>query len=265
MRVRLDKRRAQNFMPSKARLLEDHQVHVWFRSLDSADVDAVTVLAYLSPDEKQRAERYHYDQHRNEFILSRGTLRLALSSYTGISPELLSFEYSKHGKPSFAATHEARRLQFNLSHTHGMMLLAVVRNRRIGVDIEKIRSDFNVRQIAERFFSLQEQSVLRTVPDEQQYQAFFRCWTRKEAYIKAKGEGMSIPLRDFDVSLDRDSAVLQGTRPDESEARKWKMFDLQIAPDYAATAVIEADSGADLEVRVGEFQNLQPTPWLADL
>jgi 4'-phosphopantetheinyl transferase len=242
-------------MDLNPRPLEDREVHIWFRSLDSAGVEAPAVLPYLSADERQRAQRFHYDQHRNEFILSRGTLRLVLASYLGESPDQLRFEYARHGKPALAEAYSAHRLSFNLSHTYGMMLLAVVRQRSIGVDIEKIRCDFDVRQIAERFFSAPEQSGLRNVRDEEQHEVFFRCWTRKEAYIKAKGEGLSLPLRDFDVSLEPDSAALVATRPDENEARHWRMLNLQIAPGYAAAAAIAADSACEFAVRVEEVRN----------
>jgi 4'-phosphopantetheinyl transferase len=243
-------------MPWNARLLKDREVQVWFRNLDSAGAEASRVLPYLSPDEKQRAERFHFDQHRNEFILSRGTLRLVLASYLDSSPESLSFEYSKHGKPSLTEAYAAQKLSFNLSHTAGMMLLAVVRERRIGVDVERIRSDFNVLEIAERFFSPQEQSRLRNFPKQAQHEAFFRCWTRKEAYIKAKGEGLSIPLRAFEVSLDPDTATLVATRPDETEARKWKMLNVPMSSHYAAATVVEADRSSDFEIRLQEVQDL---------
>ena len=243
-------------MDSNPRPLDDREVHIWFRSLDTAGVDAPAVLPCLSADECQRAQRFHYDQHRNEFILSRGTLRLVLASYLGEPPGRLRFEYAEQGKPALAKAHSEHRLSFNLSHTYGMMLLAVVRQRSVGVDIEKIRSDFNVREIAERFFSVAEQSGLRRLPEEEQYEVFFRCWTRKEAYIKATGEGLSLPLRDFDVSLDADSAALVATRPDENEAQHWKMLNLRIAPGYAAAAAIAADNASEFAVRVEEVRNL---------
>ncbi len=255
MRSRLTGGPHEPYMPSNRRVSDDHEIHVWYKGLDSASSEAPRVLPYLSPDEKQRADRFHFDQHRNEFILSRGTLRVVLASYLGSSPESLSFEYSKHGKPALSEAYAAQKLNFNLSHTAGMMLLGVVRERRIGVDIEKIRSEFNVLEIAERFFSPQEQHGLRELATISQYDVFFRCWTRKEAYIKAKGEGLSIPLRDFDVSLDPDHATLVATRPDETEARKWKMWNLPIAPQYAAAAVVEADTSSDFEIAVQEVQD----------
>ena len=179
-----------------------------------------------------------------------------LASYLGSSPEALSFDYSKYGKPALSDMYAAQKLNFNLSHTAGMMLLAVARERRIGVDVEKIRSDFNVLEIAERFFSPQEQSRLRNIPEISQYDVFFGCWTRKEAYIKAKGEGLSIPLRDFDVSLDPESATLLATRPDETEARKWKMLNVPITSHYAAAVVVEGDSSSVFDMTVQEVQDL---------
>ncbi len=182
---------------------------IWHWPLDVSALEVADLKKVLSPDEMERAERYRFDQHRNEFILTRAVLRIVLASYTAQSPESLSFDYSAQGKP--ALKNGPPDLRFNVSHTEGLAVLALVREREIGVKLSG---------------------------DELQ-RAFFRCWTRKEAYIKAKGEGLSIPLHAFDVSLEEDQpAALVGTRPDPTEAGRWTLYDLSVGQGYAAALTV---------------------------
>ena len=136
-------------------------------------------------------------------------------------------------------------LDFNLSHSAGIVLLAFARRRRIGIDIEAVRRDFSTTEIAERFFSPAERTALRQLPHGQRHQAFFRCWTRKEAFIKALGEGLSHPLDQFDVNLaPGEPAVLLATRPDATEAGRWALWNVPTAGNYAAALAIERKTGA---------------------
>jgi len=134
----------------------------------------------------------------------------------------------------------ARSLRFNLSHSHGLALVAVTRGREIGVDIEWVRPGMSDERIAERFFSTGEVRALRKLPERLQDEAFFNCWTRKEAYIKAKGEGLSMPLSDFEVSLrPEESAALLSTKRDPQEASRWLICELFPAPGFVAALVVE--------------------------
>jgi 4'-phosphopantetheinyl transferase len=206
---------------------------VWHWPLDVSALDVRDLRKVLSPDERERAERYRFDQHRNEFILTRAVLRMVLASYTAQSPENLSFDYSAQGKP--ALSNGPSDLRFNVSHTEGLAVLALVREREIGVDAEKIRPQPDAQKLAKRFFSLLEQRFLERLSGDELQRAFFRCWTRKEAYIKAKGEGLSIPLHAFDVSLEDDQpAALVGTRPDPTEAGRWTLYNLSLGQGYSA-------------------------------
>jgi 4'-phosphopantetheinyl transferase len=206
---------------------------VWHWPLDVSALDVRDLRKVLSPDERERAERYRFDQHRNEFILTRAVLRMVLASYTAQSPENLSFDYSAQGKP--ALSNGPPDLRFNVSHTEGLAVLALVREREIGVDAEKIRPQPDAQKLAKRFFSLLEQRFLERLSGDELQRAFFRCWTRKEAYIKAKGEGLSIPLHAFDVSLEDDQpAALVGTRPDPTEAGRWTLYNLSVGQGYSA-------------------------------
>jgi 4'-phosphopantetheinyl transferase len=151
------------------------------------------------------------------------------------APESLSFSYSTYGKPALAPEPGADAIRFNLSHSHGTALYAVIRDREIGVDLEFVRGDLEAEQIAERFFSHREIVALRALPLGLRKYAFFLCWTRKEAYIKARGEGLSIPLDQFDVSLiPEEPAALLSIQPDTDEALRWSLRNLTPAAGYAA-------------------------------
>jgi 4'-phosphopantetheinyl transferase len=210
---------------------------IWHWPLDVSALEVADLKKVLSPDEMERAERYRFDQHRNEFILTRAVLRIVLASYTAQSPESLSFDYSAQGKP--ALKNGPPDLRFNVSHTEGLAVLALVREREIGVDAERIRPQPDAQKLAKRFFSAREQLFLGKLSGDELQRAFFRCWTRKEAYIKAKGEGLSIPLHAFDVSLEEDQpAALVGTRPDPTEAGRWTLYDLSVGQGYAAALTV---------------------------
>ncbi len=222
---------------SAASPLADHQVHIWVLRLDE-NQPTQSLGDSLSPDELTRASRFRFDKHRDQYVLTRGTLRSLLAGYLGIPAKEISFEYSKYDKPSLA---QAQNLDFNLSHTEGMAIFGFTRGHRIGVDIERFRADFRADEIAERFFSLAEREALRKIPEALRHESFFRIWTRKEAYIKALGEGLSHPLHQFDVSLDSRAALL-ATRPDASEAQCWQLENLEIAPEFAAAAAVEIEN-----------------------
>lgn len=217
------------------------EVHVWLAPLPAPAADIPRLSSFLSSDEKDRAERFRLKRHRNTFIFTRGTLRALLANYLGVFPAGLHFAYAAHGKPSLALPQTAPTLAFNLSHTEGMAVFAFARDRRLGIDVEKVRSDFDVEPIAERFFSLAELLALRNVPGEHRHEAFFRCWTCKEAYIKALGEGFSHPLHQFDVSVSHaEPAALLHTRSDPAEAQRWCLRDVPLPAGHVAALAVEA-------------------------
>jgi len=194
----------------------------------------------LSTDECQRAERFYFQRDRRRFTVARGVLRSILSQYLGLAPQQLRFCYGPHGKPALVSTSGPARLHFNVSHSHELALYAITYDRHIGVDVEHIRTDFACEAIAERFFSPPERAVLRCLPPQVKYEAFFNCWTRKEAYIKACGEGLSLPLDQFDVSLAPGvPAALLATRWAPHEAARWTLRDIVPGPGYAAALAVE--------------------------
>jgi len=159
------------------------------------------VLKSLVPDERQRAERFRFERDRRRFIVAHGVLRDILGRYLKCSPAQVSFSYNQYGKPALAQESEAIGLRFNMSHSHEVALYALTRAREVGVDVELLREDFASLEIAERFFSRSEVALLNSLAPELRTDGFFNCWTRKEAYIKALGEGLSHPLDRFAVSL----------------------------------------------------------------
>jgi 4'-phosphopantetheinyl transferase len=217
------------------------EIHIWHQNLARALTEVEALGRLLSPDEMERAQRFRFEANRNEYMVCRGTLRALLGHYVSIPPKELCFEYSEYGRPTLATGSSAADLDFNVSHSGGHALLGFARGRKIGLDIEKIRRDFGTTEIAERFFSEAERSSFRDLPPEQRHEAFFRCWTRKEALIKALGEGLSHPLDQFDVSLAPGvPAELLAARPDAKEAQRWRIWDLQAPTGYAAALVAES-------------------------
>jgi 4'-phosphopantetheinyl transferase len=227
--------------PPKALILGNREVHVWQAALDQSPSQLDSYLRTLSADERARADRFHFQEDREHFIVARGVLRSILGLYLRKAPEFLSFRYTSYGKPALDLGSGGEAIRFNLSHSHKMALYAVARGREVGIDLEFISGSPQAEQIAERFFSSEEISTLRALPPALQRHGFFLCWTRKEAYIKARGEGLSLPLDQFDVSLKPgEPAELLGTRPDPLEARRWSLRNLTIEPSgYGAALAVE--------------------------
>jgi 4'-phosphopantetheinyl transferase len=216
------------------------EVHVWRATLSRATVEVEALKGLLSEDELRRAERFHFPHDRTSFVVARGTLREILSLYAGLPPELLRLGYNAFGKPELVGAPGETRVRFNLSHSGGLALYAVAAGREVGVDIEAVRESVPCEELAERFFSRREAAALLALPAGDRRRAFFECWTRKEAYIKARGEGLSLPLDSFDVSLaPGESAALLATRDDRPGAARWSMRELRAGTGYAAAVAVE--------------------------
>ena len=215
-------------------------VHIWHTDLESQSV-AQRLEPLLSPDELQRANRFRFVEHRRRFIIARGCLRELLGMYLGSAPCEFTFSYSPEGKPSLDVRHRTD-LHFNVSHSGEIAAFGFTLGRNIGIDVELIRRDVDVGEIPKRFFSCAEQEWMSSLQGEAKFQGFFNCWTRKEAYVKAVGKGLSLPLRDFDVSLKPgDPPKLLSTRPDPAVAGRWHMAALDFGSEYAAAVVVEGN------------------------
>lgn len=220
--------------------MENGEVHVWQAHLDLAAPRVAALERLLDADERARAARFRAVEPRARYIASRGLLRALLARYLGTEPHRLAFHCGRHGKPALAAESGASALRFNVSHSDGLALYAVTCGCEIGVDLERVRAEVAVMSIATRFFSQREVAALRALPPPLQTGAFFRGWTRKEAYIKARGSGLAMALDSFDVALAPDQpAALLATRDDPGEVDRWSLHDLTPAPDYAAALAVE--------------------------
>jgi 4'-phosphopantetheinyl transferase len=224
----------------KAPVLSRHEVHAWCAELHQTASYVHDLQQTLDGNERARAERFYFKKDRDHFIVAHGLLRIILSRYLNIEPGDLRFCYSPYGKPMLAREFDGARLRFNLSHSHSLVLYVITRGREVGVDVERIRRDLAYKRIAEGFFSPREVTALHTVPTGRQLGAFFNCWTRKEAYIKARGEGLSLPLDRFDVSLaPGEPATLLSTIGGPHETSRWSLRELDLAPDYVAALAVE--------------------------
>lgn len=224
---------------SEARLAEN-EVHLWRIHLDELAPAESRWRSVLSGDELARANRFHFQRDRQNFTATRALLRIILASYVGCNPATLSFVYSERGRPLLSPTHRDAGLQFNVSHSAARALLAFARSRQVGVDVERLRNNLDCDAVARRYFSPIEQEALAAMEGSELFSGFFRCWTRKEAYVKAQGGGLSLPLRDFDVSMTPgEQNALLATRPNADEAACWSLCDIDAGVGYAAALSVK--------------------------
>lgn len=218
------------------------KIDVWKINLDGAIADH----HMLSAEEHRRAQRFQQPVHANRFRSGRAAMRSILGGYLGAVPSQLYFEENEYGKPFLAGS----ALRFNLSHSEGMALLAVVWDRAIGVDIERVRPSADLLDIAAQYFSAMEYAVVESLPREERVNAFYHYWTWKEAYIKARGEGLSISLDTFAVPYSASPASLVFSKEGPQELERWYFCSIDCDPEYRAALAVERGS---LEIEIKEF------------
>ncbi|HEX8149146.1 MAG TPA: 4'-phosphopantetheinyl transferase superfamily protein [Pyrinomonadaceae bacterium] len=218
--------------PRRLSLARD-EVHVWLIELAQPDAVVEGLARLLAERERERAGRFHFARDRRAFQVAKGATRQILAWYLNAEPRSLSFSEGAYGKPYL----QSCDIRFNLSHSGGLALLAVAREREVGVDVEEVRELEDFAQIAERFFSPAESRKLRGVAGPASATAFFNCWTRKEAFIKAVGEGLSHPLDTFEVTfLPGEEVELRCEAP---ASGRWLLAPLPVPEGYAAALVVE--------------------------
>ncbi len=225
------------------------EAHVWLANADTLQSnDQAKFLDLLNDDERRRADRFKVNPAREQFVASRGLLRIVLGKYLGIEPRQISFRVSTHGKPELL---EDQGLFFNLSHTAGLTAIAVTRLGAIGVDVEQVGRRPVVLDLANRFFSLKEATWVSAQPEDRRSESFFACWTAKEAYIKAHGEGMSIPLGSFAIVPDpgRQRMNLE-VFENPAESYRWFLWRLDLSDDFKGALAVEAQR---CSVRIGSL------------
>jgi 4'-phosphopantetheinyl transferase len=222
-------------IPPRELTLGKNEIHVW-RAFLHAEEDAHGQLeATLSADERARAARFRFDSDRKHFIAARGILRSLLGRYLHERPGEIQFCYGPQGKPALRWQDSNPPVHFNLSHSHDLVLLAFSDTREVGIDLERLRPHFAAEEIAERFFAPPEVAEFRALPAELRVEGFFLCWTRKEAYIKAKSGGLQIPLDSFRVSL----TPGQPERLQSEDCSRWSIRSFEPTPGFVSTLVVE--------------------------
>jgi len=223
--------------------LPSGDIHVWRGALDQPQSRVRRLAELLSDAERARAERYHFEKDKRRYIVSQGQLRAILGRYLDLRPEQVTFCQGHRGKPVLAQRFGVDELCFNMSHSHELALCAVTRGARIGIDVEYVRPVADADQIVERYFAEPEKRAFRSVPPGQRQTAFFNGWTRKEAYLKAIGEGLYHPLDGFAVSLAPGEPerflYIDG---DEHQALQWSLCALNPGPGYIAALAVEGVS-----------------------
>jgi len=239
---------AQTWRPAAPGRLELHagHVHLWRASLQPQPAVLEWLSSFLSPPERLRAARFRFLKDQRRFTAGRGILREILSRYTGRPPSELEFGYGPAGKPFLLNEDGAPSpLEFNLAHSHGMALYGIAFRAAIGVDVERIRDGVEIEKLAARFFTPAEAEALSNLPDPDRRPAFFRAWSRKEAFLKALGQGLRAGLASCEVTLEAgaDDALLS-YRGDSQVPRRWRLQDVQIHPEYCAAVAVAGRSAS---------------------
>jgi 4'-phosphopantetheinyl transferase len=221
-------------------------IDLWTWPLDVEAHECGRLAGFLSEDERERARRFRFDRDRDRYVVARGTLREILAERVAEPPAALRFAYGGHGKP--ALDRPLPSPHFNLSHSRDRAALALCDGAALGLDIEAIRP-FG-EGVAERFFAPGEVAALRALPEHEQVPAFFRCWTRKEAVLKALGDGLARPLAGFEVSLaDEERPPLVSMRGEPGAARDWALVHFVPADGFLGAIALRA-KGAKLDLRL---------------
>ena len=234
-------------------LSHSNEVHVWRVFIGEAMTGIKGLREILSAGEMARARSFHFEKDRNRFVVARGMLRRILGCYLGKKPQDLRFDYTRYGKPFLATAPGTTALYFNLSHSAEIVLYAFSRSGDTGIDTECIRGDIAYKEIAQRFFTPGEINVLEQTTETQQPRLFYQYWTRKEAFLKAVGKGVSFPMEQCDVSM-ADGRVLSPVRllSDANVISCWHVQDIFPADGYAAAIALD---GADWSISCRDY------PW----
>lgn len=225
--------------------LADDEVHIWRLPLSHASCNIRGQRNPLTRDELERANRFHSAEDSNRFIRTRSALRNALSRYVQLDAAELRFNYSRHGKPSLAPECNISDVRFNLSYSFDLAVFAIALGRELGIDVEQLRHIPEAPSIAHFVFSKAEATALKNTPPELLDLAFLNCWTRKEALIKARGEGLTSLLSRFTVSLTPgEPATVLETQDDLHERDRWTLYELDLPEVYIAVVAVENLEGS---------------------
>jgi 4'-phosphopantetheinyl transferase len=241
-------RDTQQFLSELDGHLPAGEVHVWLASLDGKGANVTSLLSLLNLEEQQRAERFKVNAAREQFVVSRGLLRIVIAKYLKIDPRQVAFTIASSGKPELTGRSD---LQFNLSHTEGLTAIGVTRLGRVGIDVERVHGKVNALELAGRFFSRKELDWLRLQPEAERISGFLTCWTAKEAYVKAHGEGLTVPLDRFaTIPRPSDARLRLEVFEDPEESKRWLMWQMKLPAGFKGALAVEAEDG---KLRVGQL------------
>jgi len=227
-------------------VLKGSEVHIWLVETNDNSTSAEDFKDLLSSAEQDRASRFKFETDRRRYVTAHWALRSILSIYVNSPAQGLQFESGPYGKPKLVPIHAGKRFEFNLSHSHEIALIAFTHGREIGVDVEYVKKDFPIHDVAERFFTPKEVTALKALPAGLQREAFFKCWTSKEAFLKAKGTGLSGKLDEVEITL----VGGQQVRID-AKVPGWSLAEVDAGNGYAAALVSE---GAPAQVHLYQWQ-----------
>jgi 4'-phosphopantetheinyl transferase len=226
-----------------AQPLTDSDIHVWCASLNVSAEDLSHYVFLLSPDEKMRVERFYFEKDRNYFSVGRGLLRILIGHYLKIVPSQIDFFYEDYGKPALKSVLQDKTFEFNLSHSQGLALYVFSWNRKVGIDVEHIHPMPDMDDFAERFFSPRESALINSLSGQQKEIVFFKLWTCKEAFLKANGNGLTLPINQVEISLEAEGSVrLETISEGKEQTADWRLELFNPIPGYQAALAVEGKS-----------------------
>ena len=237
--VRRDQLKQDRSAPHPQPLLGS-DIHVWCASLEFPPQELEGLFHLLSPDEKKRAERFYFERDRNRFIAGRGLLRTIISHYLEIEPSQIEFIYGSYGKPALKSALQDKTFEFNVSHSKDLALYIFSWDRKVGIDVEYVRPMPDTNDFAGQFFSPSESGFVNSLSGKQKDDAFFKIWTCKEAFLKANGSGLTLPINQVEISLEAEgSAILRSIGGDKTQAAPWHLETFNPVPGYQAALAVE--------------------------
>ncbi len=233
---------------------------MWRGIVDIPSIDLQVYWETLTADEQERAQRLRFPQHRNRFISARGMLRKLLGYYLSLAPQDIELKIGLQGKP-FVQSRDPNQLYFNVSHSQKLVLIAFSNSSEVGIDVEGPKSRLDYRAIAKRIMNEQEASWFHHLPESKQRSAFFTCWTRKEAFVKTHGKGLTFPLRDITVSFlpGQPASILKVNNP-ELNSLSWSIYSIYARPQYTGALVVADKSQS---IKYWDYQEWKPR-WRTD-
>ena len=241
--------------PPEGLALREGEVHVWRGIVDIPSADLQVCWKTLKTDEQERAQRFRFAQHRTRFISARGMLRKLLGHYLSLAPQDIELGIGLQGKP-FVQSQGRDKLYFNVSHSQKLVLIAFSASSEVGIDVEGPQSHLNHQAIAKRIMNKQEASWFHSLPESKRKSALFNCWTRKEAFVKAHGKGLTFPLRDITVTFlpEQPTSIVRIENP-ELHTLSWSIYSIYARPQYAGALVV---AGKPRSIKYWDYQEWKP-------